>query len=40
MDATSLLTNTEDEDEAQDSTDSTEPCEGGSDPSAGKGDDA
>ena len=30
----------EDEDEAQDSPDSTEPCEGGIDPSAGKGDDA
>ena len=30
----------EDEDEAQDSPDSTEPCEGGIGPSAGKGDDA
>jgi hypothetical protein len=30
----------EDEDEVEDSTDSTDPREGGSDPSAGKGDDA
>jgi hypothetical protein len=38
--ATSLLTNTEDEDEAQVSTDSTEPRAGGIDPSARKGDGA